>query len=53
MLLSIGILQARTEVDDHALLQGIFPAQVSLIADGFFSSLSHQKALKYFSTLTR
>ena len=27
MLLSIGILQARTEVDDHVLLQGIFPTR--------------------------
>ena len=27
MLLSIGILQTRTEVDDHVLLQGIFPTR--------------------------
>ena len=27
MLLSIAILQARTEVDDHVLLQGIFPTR--------------------------
>ena len=37
--LSMGILQARIlEWDCHALLQGIFPTQVSYTAGGFFTN---------------
>ena len=56
MILSIGILQKRTEVTMSSFRgssQSGDGTQVCRIAARFFSGLSHQETLKYFSTLTR
>ena len=46
--LSMGILQARI-VEWIALLQGIFPTQVSCIAGGFFTTWTTREVQEYWS----